>query len=154
MTLEVSHTRTLPVPVERAFDGVLPLPLPQLFRRRYLAIPPIVRVAQDGEWGTVGQRRTIHTSDGGSMVETLTTLERPCEFGYELGTITGPNKALIRGVRGRWSFAEAGTGTAVTWSWTITPTRVGALLMPVFARLWQGYARQGMEEIERVLVAR
>ncbi|MGZ4450157.1 MAG: SRPBCC family protein, partial [Nocardioides sp.] len=72
MTLEVSHTRTLPVPVERAFDGVLPLPLPQLFRRRYLAIPPIVRVEQDGEWGTVGQRRTIHTSDGGSMVETLT----------------------------------------------------------------------------------
>ncbi|GAB3761049.1 hypothetical protein FB382_003264 [Nocardioides ginsengisegetis] len=151
--VELSHSRTFPTTVEAAFDLVLPMPLTQLFARRYVAIPPITRVDQDGTWGVLGQQRTIRTSDGGSMRETLTTLERPHRFGYEIDAITGPNKALVAGVRGMWTFAEAGTGVEITWAWSITPTRVGALLMPVFGRLWQGYARQGMEEIEKAVRA-
>jgi hypothetical protein len=30
--------------------------------------------------------------------------------------------------------------------------RVGALAMPLFARMWQGYARQALENIERLIV--
>jgi hypothetical protein len=29
---------------------------------------------------------------------------------------------------------------------------VGSLAMPVFARMWQGYARQAFENIERLIV--
>ena len=66
-----------PVTVEHAFD-VTPLPLPDLFSRRYAAIPPIRGVRdQQGAWGTVGQTRTIRLADGGSIRETLLSVDRP-----------------------------------------------------------------------------
>ena len=45
-------------------------------------------------------------------------------------------------------------GRRVTWAWTVHPRgRLGRLAMPVFARMWQGYARQALERIEGVLLA-
>lgn len=151
--VQLSRSRTYPTTVERAFDLVLPTPLPQIFSRRYAAIPPIKDVRdQEGPWATVGQTRTIVLADRGTMREELTHLDRPRSFGYRISSVTGPMKPLVAGVEGRWSFAEAGTGVEVTWAWTLRPTRVGAPLMPVFGRLWQGYARQALEEIEKLLV--
>ena len=40
-TVTLSQSRAVPVPVEEAFDRMLPHPLPEIFRRRRLAIPPI-----------------------------------------------------------------------------------------------------------------
>ena len=154
-TLQLTSSRTFPVPVGQAYDAVQTAPLPVLFARRYGAIPPIRSVRdQDGVWGTVGQTRTIVLADGGTMREELTSADRPDGFGYWISDISGPMKPLVAGVEGRWSFEPAGTGVRVTWSWTVHPAgRTGSLAMPVFARLWAGYARQGLEEIEKILVA-
>ncbi len=151
--LNLEHSRVFPVPVEHAFDVLLTVPLPNLFRRRYFAIPAIREVrGQDGVWGTVGQSRTIVLADGGTMREELTSLERPHHFGYLIGDITGPMKPLAKSVEGRWSCVADGSGTRVTWQWTVHPrSAVAALAMPVFARLWQGYAARAMEQLDSIL---
>jgi hypothetical protein len=154
MPLELTQSRTYPVAVERAYDVVLSTPLPALFSRRYAAMPPIREVRdQQGPWATVGQSRTIRLADGGTIRETLTEVDRPRAFGYRLADVTGPMKPLVAEVEGRWSFEPAGTGTQVTWAWTVHPrATVGRLAMPVFARMWRGYARQALEELEPILV--
>jgi hypothetical protein len=151
----VSASRTVPVDVERAFDVVLTEPLPRLFSRRYGPIAPIREVRdQTGDvWGSVGQTRRIVLTDGGAMSERLTTVARPTSFGYVISDLKGPFKALISSLDGEWTFEAAGTGTRITWSWTLHPaSSLGGYAMPVFARLWRGYARQALEEVEKVLV--
>lgn len=155
MTTQLRSSRSFPVPVERAYDQVLPMPLPSLFSRRYGPISPVSGVrGQAGAWGDgVGQTRTIVLADGGTMRETLVHLERPSRFAYSIDRITGPMKPLVGSAQGAWTFEPAGTGTRVTWSWDVEAANaVGARLMPVFARLWQGFARQGLEQLEPALV--
>ena len=66
--LTLRASRSIPVPVDVAYAAVLPMPLPRIFSRRYLALPPIKEVRdQDGEWGTLGQGRTIVLADRGTM---------------------------------------------------------------------------------------
>ncbi|MCW2835236.1 MAG: hypothetical protein JWN68_3189 [Nocardioides sp.] len=152
-TVSLSQSRAVPVPVDEAFDRVLAHPLPEIFRRRRLAIPPIKRVRdQQGEWGTVGQTRTIVLADGGTMLETLTSNDRPHSFGYTISAIRGPMKPLVASADGRWTFETAGTGTRITWAWELTPTPAGRVAMPAFATMWRGYARQALEEIEGILL--
>lgn len=150
----LSYSRSYPADVERAFDELLPFDLTALFDRRYAAIPPIASVrGQAGEWGTPGQTRTIHLADGGTMREELVEVTRPARFGYRISGITGPMKPLVASIDGAWIFEPAGTGARITWTWTVRPAgRLGRLAMPVFARMWQGYARQGFESIEKLLV--
>ena len=152
--VQLSYSRSFPADVERAFDEVLPYDLPLLFDRRYLAVPPIKSVRdQGGAWGTVGQTRTIALADGGTMRETLTEVSRPARFGYGISDVTGPMKPLIRSLEGVWAFEPAGTGVRVTWSWTVHPAgRLGSAAMPAFRRMWQGYARQAFDNIESLLV--
>ncbi|MEI7054437.1 SRPBCC family protein [Nocardioides sp. CCNWLW239] len=153
-TLHLESSRAIPAAYETALARVLPAPLPQIFGRRYAAISPIAEVRdQAGGWDSVGETRTIVLSDGATMRETLTTIDAPSSFSYEITPLTGPLKLLVGHVVGRWSFAPAGTGTRVTWSWSVTPSsRVGAVAMPVFGWMWKGYARLGLEALEGVLV--
>jgi hypothetical protein len=151
----VSSSRTVPVEVDRAFDEVLAEPLPRVFSRRYGAIAPVQEVRdQTGDaWGTVGQSRRIVLSDGGAMTERLTTVERPTAFGYDISDLKGPLKLLVSSATGEWRFEPAGTGTRITWTWVLEPASgVGRYALPVFARLWRGYARQALEEVEKILV--
>jgi Polyketide cyclase / dehydrase and lipid transport len=152
--VHVARSRTFPAGVKRAFEELLPYPLERLFDRRYLAIPPIKSVRNPaGTWGTPGQTRTVLLSGGGSMRETLNEVSSSSRFAYHLDEVTGPMKALVRSVDGAWEFERAGTGVRITWTWTLHPRgRGGALAMPAFERMWQGYARQAFENIERLLV--
>lgn len=155
-TRRMERSRTFPVSVEHAYDTVLPRPLPDVFSRRFGAIPAIREVTgQEGDWGSaVGQTRTIRLTDGGTMRETLTELDRPHRFGYTISDITGMMRPLVVSVAGTWSFHPVGTGVRITWAWEVTPTeKLGKWAMPAFARLWSGYARQAMEQIEGILVA-
>jgi hypothetical protein len=153
--LQVSATRTYPLPVEETFDRVLTAPLEQIFTRRYGPIAPIKSTRdQTGEpWGEVGQSRRIVMADRTSFHEELTSVDRPCSFGYRLTGFVGPLKAIAASVDGRWGFERAGTGTRVTWDWSVHPQgRLGEVAMPAFGRLWQGTARQVLEELERFLL--
>jgi Polyketide cyclase / dehydrase and lipid transport len=155
MALQLAESRTYPAGVARTFDAVLSLPLPFLFQHRYAAIPPVKEVRdQDPVWGTAGQTRTIVLGDGGTVLETLTEVDRPRGFGYRLTEVTGPMKALAASVDGGFAFEPAGTGVRVTWHWTVHPRgRFGRAAMPLFARMWHPYARTTLERLEAVLVA-
>jgi hypothetical protein len=154
-TRHLEQSRTFPVSVQQAYDTVLPAPLTDIFNRRYRLIAPIAEVSgQEGPWGgAVGQTRTIRLSDGGTMLETLSVLDRPNRFGYTMGNITGMLKPMVAGAAGTWAFDADGPDTRVTWAWDVTPTKLGRLAMPVFARLWSGYARQAMDQLEKIVVA-
>lgn len=150
LTVEQSHV--LHIDVQEAYDGTLPMPLPTLFRRWYGPIPPIREVHnQTGDWEVVGQTRTVILT-GGSMREELTRVDPPHAFGYTLSDIRGPLSPLVSKVDGEWLFAPSGSGTTVTWRWTIHPrSRVAAPALPVFGKLWRGYARRALDELGRLL---
>ena len=152
--LHVSASRTYPVPADKAYELTLPWPLEELFDARYGLIPPIAGTDQDGVWGVVGDVRTIHTSDGGTMRERLVVIDAPHEFGYEITGLTGPMKPLASRIEGAWAFEEVGTGCRITWSWTIHPaSKVGALALPVFGRIWKGYANKALAHLEDLLLS-
>jgi len=150
----LSESRTVPVPVEHAFDVLMPTPLPEIFRHRYAAIPPIAEVRdQDGVWGSVGQSRTIVLADGATMREELTSLDRPRSFGYRITGISGVMRHLVGSLDGLWTVEPVGTGARVTWRWTVHPASgVAALALPVFGLMWHGYARKALAEVESVLL--
>lgn len=152
--LTVARSRTYPVGVEAAFDRFVPLPLPEVFSRRYGPMPPIKAVVDaPPTWGEVGQTRTILLHGGGSMRETLTTVDRPRSFHYRIDQITGPMKPLVGHIDGGWAFEPAGTGVRITWTWTLHPaSRSTAKLVVVISRFWQGYARQAFENLEDLLL--
>jgi hypothetical protein len=127
---------------EAAFDGVLAAPLAELFSDRAGPIPPVREcTGQEGEWGTVGQTRTVVLDDGSTNLETLVALERPGSYRYRLTDFTGPMKALVGSVDGEFAFAAEGTGTRVTWSWRMHAANpVGRLFLPVLGLFWRRYA--------------
>jgi Polyketide cyclase / dehydrase and lipid transport len=153
--LHLESSRAIPVAYETALARVLPAPLPQIFGRRYAAIGPIAEVRdQAGGWDAAGETRTIVLADGATMRETLTGIDSPSTFSYEITPLSGPLKLLVGHVAGRWSFAPAGTGTRVTWSWDVTPTsQATSYAMPVFGWMWKGYARQSLESLEELLLS-
>lgn len=132
-----------------AFATVIEAPLPAIFDRRHLALPPIREVReQTGAWSRPGQTRTIVLSDGATMHERLVAVQEPDRFDYELTGLSGPLGLLVRRVEGRWAFEAAGGGTRVTWTWQVHPrsplTRPAVLALRV---LWGGYARLGLERV-------
>lgn len=150
----LSESRTYPVTVDDAFTRVMAWPLPELFSRRYLAIPPIREVREaPASWDTVGQSRRIVTTDGGTMLETLTRVDPPSAFGYTITDLTGPLSPLVETIDGTWSFAPVGTGCRIGWTWDVHPRgTVGDVAMPLFGRLWNGYARQALARLEELLL--
>lgn len=152
---ELSRSRTYPTGVARAFDVVLPISLPRILGHRSGPIPGIVDIRdQDGDWGSVGQTRTIVMADRGTAREELTAVSRPQEFRYRITDLRGPMRPLVAGIDGRWSFEKAGTGVRVTWSWRLTPTsRATARLMPLVGRFWRPWAARALENIEADLVS-
>jgi hypothetical protein len=140
--------------VDEAFDRVLPLPLEELFVRRYGPIPAIKETRQQGVWGTVGQTRTIVMADPGTMQERLVVVERPYRFGYVLDQVTGPMSLLVSRVDGLWSFEPDSRGTTIRWAWEVHPRPAGRPVMPVFARFWHGYARRSLAHLEELLTGR
>jgi len=156
VTIHVAESRTVAVPLETAYDRTIGVPLPDIFGHRHLAIPPVVRVeGQDGDWGReVGQTRTIRTSDGGSLHETLRDVDPPHRFGYRIDRVRGPMRPLVRHLDGAWTFAPSGAGTTITWSWELTPTsRLTGPLVALVGRMWQGYARRSLATLEAILTA-
>ena len=154
--VSVERSRAIPVEPGAAFARTLPMSLPALFSSRYGPIPPIKEVReQRGDWSSVGETRTIVLAGpgGGTMRETLTAVDPGRSFGYTISDITGPLAPLIDHVEGFWIFDPAGTGTRVTWRWILHPKSIlSAPALPVFARLWRGYARQSLESLSDYLV--
>jgi hypothetical protein len=145
----IEESRAIPLSLPDAFRGTLLFPLPELFRHRSGPIPPIKEIrGQDGEWGTVGQTRTLMLQGGGSVREELTSVEAPNSFGYHLSEVEGPMSLLFTGVDGLWSFTQTGTETTVHWQWTVYPrSAVPGFVISAFAHYWHEFARTALAEL-------
>lgn len=149
----MSQQRTIPVAPQETFARTLELPLPELFRKRYGPIPAIRATEGDTPWNTPGQRRRIVLADGGTMQESLLTVEPPHRFTYVLTDLTGPLSPLVERIEGTWAFEPAGTGTRVTWTWVAHPKSGWARpLLVAFAVIWGGYAKRALEELSEALL--
>ena len=150
----VEQSRAIPVDVQHAFDGTLAVALPTIFCRRYAVLPLIKEVrGQVGDWGQIGQVRTVVTSDGGTMREVLTDIDAPHSFSYRLSDFTGPMRPLVDSIEGHWEFTSKGTGTLIVWRWTLHPRGVGAFFMPLIVKMWRNYAKQSLEKLSEILLA-
>ena len=152
-TLAVQQSRVIPVSVDHAFAGTLPIPLTTIFSRWYGPIGPIKEVRdQTGEWDTAGQTRVVQLSPSGTFHEELTSLDPPHSFGYALTGVTGPLGLLVGRADGEWRFTPSGNATTVTWRWNIhARSGLTAPLLPVLGLLWKGYARQALETLSALL---
>jgi len=152
-SLVVEHSLVIPVGIEEAFEGTLPAPIPAIFANWHGPLPPVKQVfGQDGEWGAVGQTRTLKMAGGGSVREELISVEPPKSFGYRLTDIKGPLARLISTVEGAFVFRPVDEATEVTWRWTIQPkSALSAHALPMFALLWEGYARKALRELSGLL---
>ncbi|HTQ17501.1 SRPBCC family protein [Mycobacterium sp.] len=153
-SIVVAQSRAIPVTVEEAFAKTLPIPLTVICSHWYGPFPPIKQVRdQTGDWDAAGQTRVITMVGGGSVDEELTSVDPPGSFAYTLSGVKGPMAALVSSVDGKWSFAPAGTGTLVTWQWTIhAKSGLVAPLLPAFGAMWKGYARGTLQNLSDQLV--
>ncbi|MGA9493906.1 MAG: SRPBCC family protein [Mycobacterium sp.] len=152
-TLAVQQSRVVPVSVDDAFAGTLPIPLTTIFSRWYGPIPPVAEVReQQGEWGTAGQTRVVLFKGLGAMHETLTSVDPPRAFGYAITGITGPLGLLLSSAEGQWTFTSSGSATTITWHWNIhAASALTAPLLPLVGALWKGYARQSLATLSAEL---
>lgn len=154
--VRIEQSRAIPVTPERAYRGIIEMDIPKVFRRRYGPIPPIHRVSgRDGaNWrGTVGQTRILELAGGGSIRETVVSVDEPHSWTYAITDLTGPLAALLEKIDGQFLFTPAGTGTRVTWRYNMIPrSRLAAAALPTFGWFWRGYARQALEELSSGLV--
>lgn len=143
MSYTVSSSHTFATTPERAWDVIVETPLQDLFDHRSGPIPPVKDMVSDGPWGTAGAVRTVVLADGSSNLESLTGAERPGEYRYELTNFTGPMKALVSRVEGRFDFVPQGDQTVATWTWVIHPTNaITGFALPVLGYFWKGWAAQ------------
>ena len=150
----VEASRLLAVEPTEAFDRLLAARLPELFRRKYAAFPAVQEVKDEPEdWGTVGQTRTILLADGGSVRETLTSVDRPRSYTYVLDDIHGRLRPFVSTIEGAWSVTAEGTGARVGWAWTVHPQAPPArLTVSVIGRMWKGYAERALAALETILM--
>ena len=150
----VEVSRLVAVEPTQAFDRLMAAPLPEVFSRRYAAFPAIREVTdQPDDWGVVGQSRTILLADGGSLRQTLTSVDRPHGYAYVLDEIHGALRPFVRTVDGAWSVTPDGAGSCIGWAWTLHPKAPPArLTMNVIGRMWKGYAARALAELEAVLM--
>jgi hypothetical protein len=138
---DVTSSTVLAATPEDAYDALLAAPLEEILGHRSGPIPGIARTeGQDGAWGTVGKTRTIVTTDGGRTLETLVVADRGADYRYRITDVRGLMKPLVSTIDGRFTFVPEGSGTRVTWSWTLHPTALGRPGMPLMAFFWRRWA--------------
>ena len=129
---------------EAAFDAASNTEtLPRLFTGSGLV--PGVESAhmEDGEGGIgVGRVRVVTTSDGKTVRETYTEVDRPRRYAYEMTELNMPLSAFMTHAVGEWDFAPEAGGTRVTWTYLAFPRNV--LARPATALLTKGFLKSAM----------
>jgi hypothetical protein len=116
---------------------------PSAFYPRFGVIPATVAVRdQTGAWDAEGQTRQLVLSDGGSVVETLKSVQKPYRFVYELTDFRGVFGLLVDHARAEWLFAEEEQRTRVRWTYTFfaKPGR-GLFVAAIVKAFWGPYMK-------------
>src|ERR1700712_1639593 len=139
----------------RTFDILTPSD-PTRFYPRFRVIPATVRVEnQTGGWDAVGQTRTLHLSDGSSVMETTKNVDRPGFFAYELTNFTKVFGPLVDHARAEWRFDPVDGGTRIRWTYTFFGRPGREWIVALIIRFaWAAYMRKVMvglvEEVRSV----
>ena len=124
---------------------------PTWFYPKYGPLPGVVDVrGQVGDWSSVGKTRTLILSDGGSVIETLTDVQRGTLFAYDLSEFQGLFGALVSGARAEWDFWVDDAGTGIRWSYVFHPRRGAGLVVGLIVKLfWARYMKGVLPVIVR-----
>lgn len=117
---------------------------PSRFYPRFGVIPATTAVRdQTGDWDAEGQTRQLLLSDGGSVVETLTSVQPPFRFVYRLTDFRRIFGALVDHARADWTFQEEEQRTRVSWTYTFfaKPGR-GLVVAAIVKAVWGPYMRR------------
>ena len=122
---------------------------PSRFYPKFGPIPATVAVReQTGPWNVIGQSRKLILGDNGHVVETITDVDEPNFFAYELTDFQKLFKLLVDHARAEWTFTEVEDGTLVSWTYEFFPRpRWGWAVRLIVARAWEPYMRQVLPEI-------
>jgi hypothetical protein len=116
---------------------------PSRFYPRFGVIPATVAVQdQTGDWDAEGRTRRLLLGDGGSVVETLVSVQRPFRFVYELTDFRRVFGVLVDHARAEWTFQEEEQRTRVRWTYTFFAKPGRGLIVAAIVRLfWAPYMR-------------
>ena len=114
-------------------------------------LPAVLEVRrQTGPWDAPGQRRQLMLSDGGSVTETLVTVDAPARFVYELSNFEKLFGRLVSGARAEWEYTPEGAGTHVHWRYTFfARPGAGPLLRAIVRFFWAPYMQRVLPGILR-----
>ncbi|MDP9027464.1 MAG: SRPBCC family protein [Actinomycetota bacterium] len=138
-------TGIAPADPEHTFDILTPSD-PARFYPKFRVVPATVSVeGQTGAWDAVGQTRRLHLSDGSSVRETTTDVDRPGFFAYELTEFTKVFGPIIDHARAEWRFEAVDGGTLITWTYTFfgKPGRRWIVSL-IVSLVWAAYMRKVM----------
>lgn len=148
---------TIAAPLVRAFEHIVPINLPLIFK----GFGPLPAVSgtrdQTGNWDHAGQTRTVLLSDGSTAQEQLTAYEHPKRFAYTVSRFSGILRFLATEAHGEWWFERgaAADSTFVRWKYAfVARSRVAAPLVWLIAHtLWHCYMGKALalskREVER-----
>lgn len=122
---------------------------PTEFYPEFGAVPAVVRVhGQPPIWDAPGLSRTLELSDGGSVVETITTSDPGVSFAYDLREFRKVFGRLVSGAHAEWSFVAEGATTRIRWSYAFHPLPGRGLVVDALVLfLWAPYMRKVLPTI-------
>jgi len=144
MKLTAAASVTVPRPLEAVYDhatnaaGYSKVLLPAGI------IPGITGVEDLGS-----SRRRVSLSDGSTLDEEVTALERPRRYAYHwLTKPKAPFGWLIATGEAEWTFEAAGSGTRVHWGYvfTLTSPLAAPLALPIIP-LFRRWMQKGLERL-------
>ena len=118
-------------------------------------LPAVVEVRnQTGDWDAVGQTRQLMLSDGGSVIEHTTNVDRLEFFAYNLSDFQKVFGVMVESARAEWTFTSAPNGTLIRWRYTFHAKPGYRLPLAAIIRLlWGPYMKRVLPgivaEIER-----
>jgi uncharacterized protein YndB with AHSA1/START domain len=144
MKLNTAATITVPRPIEAVYDHATNAAAHSKFLLPAGIIPGVTGVEDLGS-----SRRRVSLSDGSTIDEEVTVLDRPRRCVYHWVTKPkAPFGWLIETGEAEWTFEASGSGTEVRWryAFTLTSPLAAPLALPIIP-LFRRWMQKGLERL-------